>query len=263
MMDKQKSISVIVPTYNHGQFLNEAVKSVENQTYNGDIEIIIVDDASTDVLTEPLLKEFHARGHKVIQMHENGGKWRALNAGIEQAKGKLIAIQDADDACHPERLHRQVETLSRFGSYHNLCLFNRMVNSDQIEGFNQAKFDDVYESNVITHSTVTKRIAQGRRLAGVNHFHLAPIGGFTTNELFNEYTYMCEPHGASTIFYKQHWEHGLKFTPGNMGLRIQVAEDSDHNSKLVLLLQRTSILCENLYWYRQGTGTNPAWKEAK
>jgi hypothetical protein len=53
----------------------------------------------------------------------------------------------------------------------------------------------------------------------------------------------------------------MKFLPGNMGLRVQRAEDSDFNTKMTLLLQKTSIVMEPLYFYRRNTSTNPAWLE--
>ena len=70
-----------------------------------------------------------------------------------------------------------------------------------------------------------------------------------------------ETHGASSLFYRQLWEHGMKFMPGNMGLRCQRAEDSDHNTKLTLLLQKTSVLKAPFYCYRRNTSTNPAFLE--
>ena len=265
-MTTRKTITIIVPTFNHGAFIKHAVESVEQQTYEGSVEIIVVDDCTTkDDGTHLALKEFRSRGHKVIQFKENRGKWAALNAGIEQAQGTLIGIQDADDACHPQRLERQIATLERFGSYHNLCLFEKFRDSSSIEEFNTQYFLRSKKPDAIEHNVVTKRVNQGKNLEGINHYFLAPIGNIDLipKGTFNQYQTLIEPHGASTIFYKQHWANGIKFVPGNLGLRVQVAEDSDHNTKLTLLLQRTSILCEKLYWYRQGTGTNPAWKEAR
>lgn len=242
-------ISVIVTNYNHGQYIQQAVASIEAQTIAKSLEIIVVDDGSTDETSETHLKDFETRGHKVIRLEKNCGKWFALNQAIEGAKGTFVALQDADDVSSPQRLEWQLECLRDNKSFHNLCLFKKCMNQADVDA--ASKFtvsDNAYKQSVVPHQTVLREVAKGWKTPGVNHYSVGNV---------------CEPHGASTLFYKQHWDMGMKFLPGNMGLRSQVAEDSDHNTRMTLLLQKTSILLQPLYGYRQNSGTNKAWLEKK
>lgn len=241
-MTDQPLVSVVVTNYNHAQFIQQAVKSIEEQTYPN-IELIIVDDKSTDD-SEVHLKDFESRGHKVIRLPENRGKWFALNTAIAQANGKLITLQDADDASVKERIDTQVKCLLNSGSYHNLCSFFHCHSQDEMDRAQTYEIEPG-PSQVLGHKDVVKLVHKGWKTPGINHYFL---GNF-------------EAHGASSLFYKQHWEMGMKFHPGNIGLRVQKAEDSDHNTRMTLLLQKTSFINLPLYCYRRGTGTNPAWKE--
>lgn len=93
-------VSVIIPCYNYGAFLPDAVSSVENQTApNHDVEIIIVDDGSNDPETIAALDKLKRRkGRKLkVIFQENRGVAHARNTGIEAAKGRYIACLDADD----------------------------------------------------------------------------------------------------------------------------------------------------------------------
>lgn len=236
-------VSVIVTNYNHSQYIQQAVRAIENQTHK-DIEIIIVDDCSTDH-SEVHLKDFEGRGHKVIRLPANKGKWNALNVACEAARGSLITLQDADDSSCKQRLEWQLEALKRTDSYHNLCLFTHCWNQQDIDKAESTMFD--LKTDILGHKEVLARVHKGWKTPGINHYSLGDI----------------EACGASSLFYKQHWQMGMKFLPGNMGLRVQVAEDSDHNTRMTLLLQKTSVLLYPLYCYRRGTSTNGAWRELK
>lgn len=97
-------VSVVIPTYNNGRYLQEAIESVLNQTYIN-YEIIVVDDGSTDN-TYQVLEPYLDKIKYVFQ--ENQGAAKARNRGIEIAQGKFIAFLDADDFFLPEKLAAQV-----------------------------------------------------------------------------------------------------------------------------------------------------------
>ena len=88
-------VSVVIPCYNHGQYIDEAVNSILKQTYQ-DFEIIIVNDGSTDPLTIEKLRAYHKPKTTVIHT-ENGGPSAARNTGIRTAIGEYILTLDADD----------------------------------------------------------------------------------------------------------------------------------------------------------------------
>ena len=100
-------ISVIIPTYNYGHYVTEAVESVLAQTYGG-YEIVVVDDGSTDD-TRARLAGYGDRIRYVYQ--DNQGLSAARNTGIRHARGGWIALLDSDDAWHPRKLEIQAAYL--------------------------------------------------------------------------------------------------------------------------------------------------------
>ncbi|MCD6184386.1 MAG: glycosyltransferase [Deltaproteobacteria bacterium] len=104
-MKQKPQISVIIPTYNRGWILKEAVDSVLSQHYT-DFELIVVDDGSTDN-TLALLQTY--KGRLKILQQENLGVSAARNLGIENSCGQYIAFLDSDDLWLPEKLSFQLE----------------------------------------------------------------------------------------------------------------------------------------------------------
>lgn len=242
-------ISVIVTNYNHSKYIEKSVETVLNQTYSN-LEIIIVDDGSTDnsrEVIEKIISENPVRTRSIF-LKENKGKWFALNTAIAQANGSLIALNDADDASHPERLKRQHEVMKQTKSFHNLCGFTHCFSEQEMNNCIAKPInltESVKDSKIMLPQEVTPLVFKGKNTPGINHYYLGSY----------------EVHGASCLFHKQHWEFGMKFLPGNLGLRCQKAEDSDFNTKMTLLLQKTTVLQEPLYYYRRNTSTNNAWLE--
>lgn len=98
-------VSVIIPCYNYGKWVGSAIESVINQTYKGRVEVLVVDDGSTDN-TPQAVKPYI---DKVTYLRkENGGVAEARNYGIRHAKGELISCLDADDAWKPDFLEKLV-----------------------------------------------------------------------------------------------------------------------------------------------------------
>lgn len=249
-------VSVILTNFNHEKYIEQAFRSVVLQTYT-DIELIVVDDCSTDNSKDVINKLVGTHSKdlpiKTVFLGENKGKWNALNRGIEVATGTLIALQDADDYSLSNRIEKQVELMKKLNSFHSLCGFWNITPDefDSLPEFIQ-EFERVNKLAPLPlaymdHYDVLRAVHRGFNTPGINHY----------------YTGDFETHGASSIFHRSLWANGLKFTPGGMGLRVQKAEDGDHNTKLTLLLQKTSVLKEQLYLYRRGTSTNGAWLEEK
>lgn len=102
-----KLISVVIPCFNHGQYLDEAVESVLAQTYQ-DFEICIVNDGSTDQYTVDLLNTFDRPKCKVVHT-DNKGLPSARNNGVRATKGEYICCLDADDKYHPDYFMKAVD----------------------------------------------------------------------------------------------------------------------------------------------------------
>jgi len=101
-------ISVVIPSYNHAIYIEEAVTSVLNQTI-GDLELIVVDDGSTDHTLQVLYGITDPRMQIIAQ--ENRGAHAAINRGLQKAKGAYLAILNSDDVYHPQRLEKALSAL--------------------------------------------------------------------------------------------------------------------------------------------------------
>ena len=109
-MIKSPKVSVVIPCFNHGEFLPEAVASITASTKRDDVEIIVVDDGSTDERTRTETDKLVARGINVVRQ-ENRGLVAARNAGIAEAKAEYIFPLDADDRVRPGCLDHGIRIL--------------------------------------------------------------------------------------------------------------------------------------------------------
>lgn len=99
-------VTVLMPVYNAGKYLHEAIESILNQTF-ADFEFLIIEDGSTDNSLENI-KSYNDKRIRLVENGENIKLIATLNKGIELANGKYIARMDADDISLPERLQKQV-----------------------------------------------------------------------------------------------------------------------------------------------------------
>jgi glycosyltransferase involved in cell wall biosynthesis len=114
-MKRSRTVSVIIPTYNRAHYLGEAIESILNQDIRDcRIEIIVVDDGSTDN-TKEVLRKF---GNSVRYIYQdNGGAGPARNRGIDEATGEWISFLDSDDRWLPGKLTLQFRVLDAFPDY--------------------------------------------------------------------------------------------------------------------------------------------------
>jgi glycosyltransferase involved in cell wall biosynthesis len=103
----EKLISVIIPTYEHADSIAACLDSVFAQTYSP-IEVIVVDDGSTDN-TQEVLKKYEGRIVSIKQ--GNQGANPARNRGLQEAKGEFVIVCDADVIMVPEMLEKMAKTL--------------------------------------------------------------------------------------------------------------------------------------------------------
>jgi glycosyltransferase involved in cell wall biosynthesis len=106
-------VSVVIPAYNAESTIVRAVTSVLRQTFQAH-EIIIVDDCSTDataVLISSLIEQTNSVVIKLIRHRFNQGAASARNTGIDAACGEWVALLDADDSWHPEKLKIQMDAV--------------------------------------------------------------------------------------------------------------------------------------------------------
>ena len=107
----QPLVSIIIPAYNAADYIADTIESALRQSY-GNIEIIVVDDGSTDS-TFNIAQRYENSGITVVKQI-NSGASAARNYGIALAKGQYIQFLDADDLLHEEKVEHQVETIEKY-----------------------------------------------------------------------------------------------------------------------------------------------------
>lgn len=107
--DRAPRVSVVVPAWNAAALIGRAIASVACQTF-ADLEVIVVDDASTDGTADRAETLLSAAGlaHAVVRLERNAGPAAARNAGVALARGEYVAFLDADDEWLPGKLAAQV-----------------------------------------------------------------------------------------------------------------------------------------------------------
>ena len=110
-------ISVLMTVYNGDLYLKQAINSVLRQSF-GDFEFIVINDGSIDS-SQKIIEEYANQDNRIRAIHrqQNSGISKSLNIGIKIAKGKFIAIQDADDISLSHRLEKQLEFLNEHHEY--------------------------------------------------------------------------------------------------------------------------------------------------
>jgi glycosyltransferase involved in cell wall biosynthesis len=109
-------VSIIISTYNYGDYIIDALNGIKDQTY-GDIELIIMDDASEDN-TESLVNSWYKRyaskltSFIYLKLPRNCGAGWAYNIGFQISSGEYIVIHDADDVSYPEKIKKQAALLN-------------------------------------------------------------------------------------------------------------------------------------------------------
>ena len=108
-------ISVIVPVYNVERYIRQCVESILEQTY-ADLEIILVDDGSTDG-SGSICDEYKLKDNRVVVIHKcNGGLSEARNAGLDIARGEYIGFVDSDDYIEPDMYEVLYKNCERYAA---------------------------------------------------------------------------------------------------------------------------------------------------
>lgn len=234
-------VCVIVPNYNHEQYLEQCLESALAQTYEN-LEVVLIDDGSKRRdLVRLIAEKFQAKDKrfKYLQVETNTGKWNSLNLVTSKTNADLITTLDADDVSSLNRIERQVEVFRQVpGTLHVLTGFYHCWSEEELNNNKNIIIDGPLR--VVPHDIVRDIVLRGRATPGINHY----------------YTGNIETAGASAMFAKTVWDTGIRFNPPRIGLRTLLSEDSDFNFRVTALLGRTAVLDEKLYCYRRNTSTN-------
>jgi glycosyltransferase involved in cell wall biosynthesis len=152
-------ISIIIPCYNSGQFITEAVESVKAYSGKYSYEIIIIDDGSTDLFTLEVLKELSKP--YVVLRKENKGPATARNYGCRLAKGRYFLFLDSDNKIIPEYIDLGITSLDQNITSGVVYAKAHFFGDKSRIGFNSIPFDikELLVTNYIDMCTIVRKEA--------------------------------------------------------------------------------------------------------
>ena len=179
-------VSIIIPVYNTEKYLEECINSALNQTYQ-DIEIIAVDDGSTD--NSPKILKKYSDKIRIITK-KNGGTASALNAGINKATGDWIKWLSADDVLYPNAVEELILEAEKLQNKKNTILYSNHDRIDSngkvIKQFIEQNCNDMnpFDVNVIL----------------LDHFIGNATTSLTTNVILTNVAPVLDPIGNQTVW---------------------------------------------------------------
>ena len=169
-------VSIIVPVFNVEKYLTKCLESLVSQTFS-DIEIILVNDGSTDD-SKKICEKFASKDKRIIIINkENGGVSSARNLGIEHSKGKYISFVDSDDYIANDMIEFLVRNIERTDADISTCgHYDCYMNKDSIKKYH---FKNSNESGVLSsHQALQESLIGGK-------ISLLPYDKLYKRELFD------------------------------------------------------------------------------
>ena len=250
-------LSVVIPTWNRGHIVCEAIESAFNQR-PGQVEVIVVDDCSTDNTIEVIERNFgpHIR---LLRMPRRQGAGAARNAGIRLASGELIAFLDSDDLWLPGKLDAELYILKHFSdadavisdslNFMEGCAEDRsrfaqnglLAASDgQVRWVSQCQWLWTNSQNTVATCSITLRRSVLARLGRV---------------LFAEDLVSCEDwefelrvyHSCRVLVLPEILAHVRCFDDGSRGGRALTGNPTTREQEICLLRDRLKVM-ERSHW---------------
>ena len=217
-------ISVIVPVYNVEPYLRQCLDSIVCQSLN-DIEIICIDDGSTDGSLE-ILKEYEKNDKRIVlRSRENKGLSATRNDALDIANGEYVIFIDSDDFLAEGALER----LYQLAVQHDLDIISFTATVVYESEKLREKYPDIYyHREHLSEESINKEILSGPELLRVcveNEIYLATVWSYFYKTSFIE-------------------KNALRFA-------LCMHEDEDWSVRALLSAERGYLVCEPLYYYRQ------------
>lgn len=146
----QPLVTIVIPSYNHALFVQDAIKSIINQSYEN-IELIVIDDGSSDnsvYVVNELLEQCQLRFKRFeFRVRPNRGLSNTLNEGLEWARGEYFSVLASDDQMLPEKTKLQVssfkpDTVGVFGGVNIINNKNEII-SFRVREYSETSFEDI------------------------------------------------------------------------------------------------------------------------
>lgn len=216
-------VSVIIPVYNVEKYLRQTLDSVINQTLKN-IEIICVDDGSTDSSTD-ILQEYAAMDKRITVIRQsNQGAAMARNLGIKQVHGKYLYFMDSDDICHKDMLRLAVDAAE--------------MNDADIVVFKAGTFINTPSEYTVMNDCIGKYCSKG--IDNVNAKTIA-------DDVFNSFLVQ-----AWNKLYRKSFvgKHSLKFQ------ELRRTNDLFFTCKSLVCAETISLIDRVLFFHREGISTS-------
>lgn len=194
-------ISVVIPSYNHDCYILHAVNSVLGQSF-ADLELIVVDDGSTDRTLETLSTVVDQRMKVLSQT--NLGAHVAVNQGLHLATGKYISILNSDDYYHPDRLRLMADVLDKDPRIGLVSSHIEIVNdSDQVIGIKH-DYEDC-EPWLLDHPELSFRSSKDFMDAILTENYLA-----STSNFFFSHSWLEKVGEFRPLRFTHDWDFALR-----------------------------------------------------
>jgi glycosyltransferase involved in cell wall biosynthesis len=197
---EQPLVSVIVPSFNHADYVADALESVFRQSYRT-VEIIVIDDGSTDNSTAQISKALaHSPFPSDLIARKNRGTPATINEGVSHARGKYISILNSDDLFTSERIElfvRMLEKTDACWAFSRVLLMNER--STHI-GFGELPYAD---SLLLNQARITECSSLGSALLSFNH-------SIATGNLFMRGDFVRGLGGFREFRYNHDWDFCLR-----------------------------------------------------
>lgn len=185
------AISVIIPSYNHARYIEEAIFSVLNQSFT-DFELIVIDDASQDRSWQ-LIQGFTDVRIRCIQHADNQGAAQTINEGLALAKGKYLTILNSDDSYHFERLGK-LYALEKDFVVSDLKLWDEYSKSKENQESNWISWFEKLKRNHHENNDFLTTLLQGNFLITTSNFFFSRavyeyIKGFSDLRYVHDYEF--------------------------------------------------------------------------
>jgi glycosyltransferase involved in cell wall biosynthesis len=222
----QPLVTVIITAYNHENYIGEALRSLNEQTYRN-IQLIIIDNASTDrtlAIIERYL-ETHPQT-MLVRQRRNIGLCGALNHGLSLANGKYLVDLSADDVFLPERIERQVQEFERLADDYAV-IFSNAKHIDQNGKFirHHYEIDEAGKTvNPIPTGDVYKDVLEKYFICTptmmIRTDVLREMNGFDETLKFEDFDFWVRSSVRYRYFYQDEVLTLKRNTPGSLGTQI-------------------------------------------
>jgi glycosyltransferase involved in cell wall biosynthesis len=256
---KTPLFSVVIPTWNRAQLVCDAVRSALVQRA-GQVEVIVVDDASTDATALVLEREFGSQ-IRFLRLEHRRGAGGARNAGARLARGEFVAFLDSDDVWLPGKLDAELDVFARFPEAEVVVSDSQNFFEGEPDGSSRFAQNGLLEA---TQGAV--RLADECRWLWTNSMNTAHTCSITARHeallklgerLFAEDLVCCEDwefqmrlyHCCRVVVLPQVWSHVRRFVePSRVGRGVP-GRPTTPEQELVLLQSRLTVM-ERADWLR-------------